>query len=116
MNDIEPIIIGDNRQPNGQFGPGNVANPNGRPKGTVSIVAEIKRKLEEVPEGQKLTYAELLVERMFRSAIVHGNDQQIKNILHYVEGTPSPMPVQNDDLGGFHLVISEVGSSDRAEE
>jgi hypothetical protein len=110
MANVEPIKIGDNRQPNGQFGAGNIANPNGRPKGTISIVAAIKRKLGEAPEGQKLTYAELLVERMFKLAIDKGNDQQIKNILHYVEGTPRPAPMPYDELGGFHLIISEIGS------
>ena len=40
-------VIGDNRQADGKFGPKNNANPNGRPVGSVSITAAIKKKLEE---------------------------------------------------------------------
>jgi hypothetical protein len=35
----------DNRQGNGRFGPGNAANPNGRPKKSRSINATIMREL-----------------------------------------------------------------------
>lgn len=35
----------DNRQRNGRFGPGNAANPNGRPKKSRSINATIMREL-----------------------------------------------------------------------
>ena len=37
----------DNRQGNGRFGPGNAANPNGRPKKSRSVSATIMRELNE---------------------------------------------------------------------
>ncbi len=38
-----------------RFKKGESGNPNGRPKGTISITTEIKKKLEQIPKGQKKT-------------------------------------------------------------
>ncbi len=72
-------------------------NREGRPKGSgISITTEIKKKLKEVPEGQKATYLELLINRIFKQAIQDGDPQMIKNIWNYVDG----MPVQTNKLQG----------------
>ena len=73
-------------------------NPGGgRPKGSgISITTEIKKKLNEVPEGQKATYLELLINRIFKQAIQDGNEQMIKQIWNYVDG----MPKQTTELQG----------------
>lgn len=72
-------------------------NREGRPKGSgISITTEIKKKLEEVPEGQKATYLELLINRIFKQAIQDGDQQMIKNIWNYVDG----LPKQNIGLSG----------------
>lgn len=90
-----PNKSGANRQKDGTFGPGNNANPDGRPKGSgISITTEIKRKLEEIPKGQKATYLELLINRIFKQAIQEGDNQMIKNIWNYIDG----MPQQFNDL------------------
>jgi hypothetical protein len=95
----EPKTIGDNRQPDGKFGPGNIANPEGRPKGTFSLIAMLRSKLQEVEPKNQRTYAELLIERIAKSAISDGNDQQIKNILQYLEGMPNQkMTIEGDGL------------------
>lgn len=94
MNDM-PAQTGESRDEQGRFVPGFSGNPQGRPKGSVSIVGEIKRKLQEVPEGQQKTYLELLVNRILKAAIQDGNDQQIKNILQYVEGMPK-QPIRHE--------------------
>ena len=78
-----PEALEKNKWKEGQSG-----NPNGRPKGTLSIVGMLKKKLEDVPEGAKKTYAELLIDRILQMAIQDKNDQQIKNILQYIEGMP----------------------------
>jgi len=88
LENNSPTVIGDNRQPDGTFGPGNVANPNGRPKGSLSITAEIKKKLEEIPEGQKVTYLQLLISRIMKQAIQDGDQQMIKQIWNSVDGLP----------------------------
>lgn len=43
----EQVVIKDNR---GRFLPGSNANPNGRPKGSLSIKGRIQKRLQENPE------------------------------------------------------------------
>jgi hypothetical protein len=118
LTSTKPNQIGDNRQPDGKFGPGNVANPAGRPPGSLSLIAILKEELSKVPEGQKHTAAYLLIQRMLKSAISDGNDQQIKNILQYVEGMPKQsMDITSDNkpiplLGG----IVDLSANDRSQE
>jgi len=76
------------------FKPGQSGNPAGRPPGSVSITTEIKKKLDEVPEGQKKTYLELLINRILKQAVVDGDVQMAKTIWSYVDG----MPKQSTDI------------------
>jgi len=79
------------------FEPGQSGNPKGRPPGSVSITAEIKKKLQEIPEGQQKSYLELLINRILKQAVVDGNEQMIKQIWSYIDGPPKqaedPEPV-----------------------
>ena len=67
---------------------GQSGNPAGRPVGSISITSMIKKKLEEVPEGQKKTYLEILVSKILQRAIVEGDPQMIKTIWSYTDGQP----------------------------
>ena len=49
---------------------------------------EIKKKLDEVPDGQKKTYLELLINRILKQAVVDGDVQMLKTIWAYVDGMP----------------------------
>lgn len=40
----------DNRRADGTFGPGNLANPGGRPKGSVGLRSRLRRLLADEPE------------------------------------------------------------------
>ena len=91
------------------FMPGESGNPNGRPPGSgISITTEIKKKLEEVPEGQKATYLQLFINRILKQAIQDGDQQMIKQVWNYVDGMPSqktditsggkPIPILNNAL------------------
>jgi len=97
---------GDNkplRDEKGRLLPGNTANPEGRPKGSFSLVSILKRKLQECPEGvDEKTYAEQLIQTMLDEAIENKNDAQIKNILNYVEG----LPKQSVSLGADDTIDS----------
>lgn len=68
---------------------------------TISITAEIKKKLHEVPEGQQKTYLELLVNRIIKQAVVDGNEEMITLIFSYL--TTPPGPEENSE--GLHKLI-----------
>lgn len=76
------------RNEKGQLLPGNTANPNGRPKGSLSITALVKEELEKVPDGQKVSYAEALIKKMLHKAIIEGDTQTQKMIWNYIDGLP----------------------------
>lgn len=70
------------------FKKGQSGNVDGRPVGSVSFTSLLKKKLGEIPEGQKKTYLELLVNAILKKAIVDGDPQMIKTIWNYVDGMP----------------------------
>jgi hypothetical protein len=69
-------------------------NRNGRPKGSISVVSAIKKKLEECPEGKEKTYLHYLVEKIMKKAIVDDDVAMIKDIINRVDG----MPQQKTDI------------------
>lgn len=71
-----------------RFKKGESGNPKGRPKGTVSIVTELKKRLLTCPPGQKRTYLELAVDRILQMAIANSNEQMLKLIVNYTDGLP----------------------------
>ena len=71
------------------FEKGQSGNPAGRPPGSISITTEIKKKLQEIPDGQKKTYLELLINRILKLGVVDGNEQMIKAIWNYIDGLPN---------------------------
>ena len=73
-----------------QWKKGESGNPAGRPPGSISITAEIKKKLLEIPENQQKTILDLLVNKIIRKAAVDGDDQMIKQIWSYIDGPPRP--------------------------
>lgn len=71
------------------FKKGVSGNPKGRPPGSgISIVTELKKKLEETPEGQKATYLQLLINRIMKQAIQDGDSQMIRDIINRIDGMP----------------------------
>ena len=88
------------------FKKGQSGNPAGRPPGSISITTEIKKKLNEIPEGQKKTYLELLINRILKLGVVDGNEQMIKQIWAYIDG----MPKERRDItsGGEKIMTAET--------
>lgn len=79
----------------GLFLPGNNGGM-GRPKGSISITAKIKEALAEIPEGEKRTRLEQLVEKLLQKAISKGDFAAMKTIWAYIDGAP----VQTQRIGG----------------
>lgn len=67
----------------GKFIKGNPGG--GRPKG-FSIVAHLKEKLQEVPEGQKESYATLITKKYLHKALVEGDTAILKDLFDRVDG------------------------------
>jgi len=65
-------------------------NAKGRPKGSLglSLSYMLKRKLEEVPEGEKRNYAELLIDTVLNKALIEKDFNSLKMLWNYIEGLP----------------------------
>jgi uncharacterized protein YpuA (DUF1002 family) len=92
-----------------RFKKGQSGNPKGRPPGSVSITTEIKKRLQEMPDGQKKTYLELLISRILKLGVVDGNEQMIKIIWNYVDGMPNQL-LEAD----INVVTSEANKAKEA--
>jgi len=79
----------------GKFKKGFSGNPDGRPIGAISIVSIIKEKLADIPDGQKHSFAEIIVKKILHMCL-NGDTSMIKDLINRVDG----MPVQrNEDTG-----------------
>jgi hypothetical protein len=90
----------DNRQPDGKFGPGNIANPNGRPKrewtwqSLIEEYADRKRKVKNKKgEEKEYIYRELVVKRLYEEA-ANGNIHALREIMNRMDGMPN-QPIGN---------------------
>ena len=106
MSELETSENKPKRDENGRLLPGGTANPNGRPKGAVSVTEAIKRILQkELPEAtneEKRTYLDQIVQKIMDKAL-SGDEKMLKNIWNYIDG----MPQQSTDItsGGKPIPI-----------
>ena len=87
-NTKKPVPTGKKQTKDTKFKPGQSGNPKGRPPGTISLTTMIKQELEKCPEGDKKTYADLIVKRILTKAIRDGDPQMIKTVWAYIDGLP----------------------------
>ena len=66
---------------------GRVLNPNGRPPKEQSLTDLMRAFLQNVPEGQKKTYKEIYIQKVYQMA-VNGDQAAIKLIWNYIDGMP----------------------------
>ncbi len=103
-NPIKPV---DNRQPDGTFGPGNNANPNGRPPKELAISDTIRAMMNEKPEIKRALSTKLI------EMALKGDLAAIREVMDRIEGKP----VQRTEVGGVDgeslqpLVIIKNGST-----
>ncbi len=80
----------------GRLLPGNTANPHGRPPGSLSLIGLLKKHLEEVPDGEKRTRAELFIQKTLAKAM-KGDPGSEKLVWNYIEGLPkSSLDITSD--------------------
>ena len=80
-----------------------VGNPGGgRPKGSVSITGEIRRKLQQASESGR-TYLDLVIDKIIDKAIKDGDTATLRIMWSYIDG----MPKQSTDItsGGKPIFI-----------
>jgi len=90
----------DKRYTDPETGKFAIGNPGGgRKKDSFSLVAILKRKLQECPPGEnKKTYAELLVDRVLRESVINGNTSMLKDVVDRIDGKAvQTMVVENED-------------------
>jgi len=99
------------------FLPGQSGNPNGRPVGSVSIVAEIKKELMKVADlpsnVDKKIWLDLFVSRIFHKSIADGDVSMIRDVISRVDGLPrQPIDVSDSDMPvEFKYLSSEEKSA-----
>jgi len=95
----------DKRKPNGQFGPGNRANPGGRPKGrsTAAILRKLYDKSNKDHPGK--TNHEVVLERVLDMAL-GGDKWAIDFITDRTEGRPIQTQVNVPDTSNNEVVVA----------
>jgi hypothetical protein len=86
-------------------------NREGRPKG-FSIVAHLKEKLQEIPEGQKETYATLITKKYLHKALVEGDTAILKDLIDRVDGK-ALQQMELEAKGNFEFVIKKPDETNR---
>ncbi len=100
----EPEKTGENRDETGKFTAGASGNPAGRPKGSVSVVEAIKKKLQECPAGKEKTYLHYLVEKIMKKAVIDDDVAMIKDIINRVDG----MPKESHDVNAEIKLVKPI--------
>jgi hypothetical protein len=107
-----------------QFKPGQSGNPSGLPKGTVSIVAEIRKILRENPERLR-ALAEKVVERAERNIdgkeyvyvkeIIERMDGKVSDKTEIIQTSTDVTEFTIDDLKQFREWLNERKNIDNKE-
>lgn len=91
------------------FPPGVSGNPSGRPKGSISLVSLLRRKLAEAGDDGKQN-AEAIIDTLILQARC-GEFRHIKEILERIDGKVSEQPPESADASGLS---PEVAAAMRA--
>jgi len=84
-----------------RFTQGISGNPDGRPKGSVSVTSAIKRKLLEVNPETKRQYLEDMVDVMIYKAVKDKDFKAIREIWNHMDGTPRQTIEQVGEVKSF---------------
>jgi hypothetical protein len=98
----------------GKILPGVKLPGSGATKITFSLKRLVREKLEEIEPRNRKTFAELLVSKLIKKAIVDEDDASIKLIFNYLEGMPKQTMEGNIDIKT--ALVSFIGGTVQAEQ
>ena len=104
------------RDTQGKWLPGTSGNPDGKEEGTFSILAIIRAKLQEIPEDEQRTYAELLVEQYIVDALATNDGVAIRDLVDRLDGRAVQTVTIANDLDREWLDFSKEITSEAQEE
>lgn len=108
--------VGKGRPPkHTQFKPGQSGNPAGKPVGTLSLTAIIKKKLNEIYDSPtnkeaKKVAIDILAEQIIKNGIDNGSERTQEKIWAYLDGHPK----QTVDIGADKESLAELTTMFRA--
>lgn len=116
----EPEETGEIRNPDGTFAKGVSGNPDGRPKGSLSVVEAIRRELDKVADlpsnKEKKTYLELLIQRIMKKAIGDGDVAMIRDMINRIDGMPKQPVEMSGSIDTRLEVLTKMGLNDTKTE
>lgn len=97
------------RDEKGRLLPGSKLAGAGKPKEAFSLKSMLKQALQEIEPKNQKTYAELLIRKIIKKAIIDEGDFQQKLIWNYLEGMPKQTLEGNIDIKT--ALVSFIGGS-----
>ena len=86
---IKEPIKDESRNPDGTFKTGFSGNPTGAGrKGSFSIMTLIRKKMEEIPNGQTEEWKEQIAKIILDEAVTKRNPKILQLIVEYMDGKP----------------------------
>ena len=82
-----------------QFKPGHSGNPNGRKKGSITFVSELRKALQEKPNGQGKTRMRLILDAMIAKA-QEGDIQHCRELIDRIDGKLIATTLGGEEQGG----------------
>lgn len=83
-----PSVTKPARDARGRLLPGNTSNPAGKPPGSYSLVAILRKKLQAHDPKTRETYGDKLIRAAYSRAVKDKNVEMIRDILNRVDGMP----------------------------
>lgn len=102
-----PIISVPNRRENGTFGPGNNANPKGRPPKGWSWSELLEDVGEEIEPDSGRKFKELVSKRLWYES-VNGNILAIRDLMNRMDGFPA-QSVDQKISGDLYITRTKYG-------
>lgn len=109
-SNLSDITGGEQKRLPQWFKPGQSGNPEGKPKGALSITSAMRKRLDEevtLDSGEKKKYLDLLVAKTFDLILREGDSSLLKELWHYIDGMPAQSIKVNGSLNVTEMPFDE---------